>query len=60
MDSGYINQDIAIDFTGRTLINVGNPFKFHIFKNVIFLIGLTRSEKTSVMTTPKRPGTQIW
>ena len=23
-------------------------------------IGLTRSEKTSVMTTPKRPGAQIW
>ena len=25
-----------------------------------FLVGLTRSEKTSVMTTPKRPGTHIW
>ena len=24
------------------------------------LIGLTRSEKTSVMTTPKRPGAHIW
>ena len=26
----------------------------------ISVTGLTRSEKTSVMTTPKRPGTHIW
>ena len=26
----------------------------------LVLIGLTRSEKTSVMTTHKRPGTQVW
>ena len=28
--------------------------------DVTYLIGLTRSEKTSVMCTPKRGGTLIW
>ena len=27
---------------------------------ILGFIGLTRSEKTSVMTTPKRPGVQLW
>ena len=32
----------------------------HTYHGGSLLIGLTRSEKTSVMTTPKRPGAHIW
>ena len=34
-------------------------FKIEVF-DLILLIGLTRSEKTSVMTTPKRPRAHFW
>ena len=41
-----------------TVINIRNCVLLIV--NSSYFIGLTRSKKTSVMTTPKRPGTQIW
>ena len=34
--------------------------RYYMLNVKLQVIGLTRSEKTSLMTTPKRPGVQIW